>query len=216
MAIRDGNNNSCAEYLLERIRLTKETESVLGRSDHNGLTPLLLAVDFKNCKDEQVDFVKLLIGHYPDALKVNAGEMSYDRNTAGSEQRHQGRPKAARPGQVRQSQESRSRRVKSSAAPYKYFLESQELALHSNRPHPELKATKPPIRRSKGSGEQQGSFSAAGNRNSTQVGTQAKKKSKKVENPAAAQMADLLKLSCMRCFGRNRPKLTELLDSQVG
>lgn len=215
MAVRVGNNK-CAEYLLERIRLNKETQSVLSCRDDSGLSILHLAVDFAKCSQDQVNFVSLLISHYPDALTMKSGEITYGSKAANSEPKNPNQLNANRLGQYEQFQNTSSTRVKSSAAPYKYFIESKEQFLNSNHQQHEPKKDRTLARRAKKEGSRNGSLQSSGNSKSTQESLGGTQSSTKPGDNPAEKMDDLLKLSCMRYFGRDRRILTELLDSQVG
>ncbi|KAH6624421.1 hypothetical protein B0J18DRAFT_409874 [Chaetomium sp. MPI-SDFR-AT-0129] len=278
IAIREGNN-ACADYLLSRIQLTNDTDSVLGLYDHNGLTALHLALDFDKCHDQsQVEFVRRLIAHYPPALAMNSGEMSYDGmaqapplsspavgSTAGGgfgtfvssvpglDQNHtpQNRNRGLGGGRLSRDRSQHleasspaaaaaaaavavplsggvRRGPKVSAAPYRYFLESKERALFTQRPEARPQARKP---RGQGGGSmnsgrsgmsgsggvggvQRASLSMAAGRGFAFVQTSVVTKNKlpKASSKVATQMANLLKLSCMRHCGRDRAKLKELLD----
>lgn len=189
--------NACAKYLLERIRLTKETETVLKCRDHNGLTLLHLAVDIRKCKDEQqLELVALLISQYPDALAMKSGEMFFDTISANSDN---------------QAQEATANRVKS-AAPYKYFVESREQDAVGKLHRSGYKSSGFHKPRGRYNGPQNGA-SVSGR--TVQVKPQGSQSLIKPENPVAEKMDNLLKLSCMRHFGRNRRILTELLKSQA-
>ncbi|KAM0265159.1 hypothetical protein ACHAQJ_000312 [Trichoderma viride] len=193
MAIR-GKNNLCAEYLIDRIRLTKETD-VLGCCDHTGLTLLHLAVDFEKCTEEQVKFVEFLVKRYPKALKMKSGEMSYNDNVD-------------RPGPEKGYRNAGRAVVKSNAAPYKYFLESKEQTENSNI------SLEKDINMSRSVRLQYGGLSTTGSGGLMQATTRARTSANVSKSNAAEKMADLLKLSCMRQFGRDRSTLRELLDTQ--
>jgi Ankyrin repeats (3 copies) len=102
--------NSCARYLLQRMHLTGEQESLLSHPGQNGLTPLHVAVDYKKCSEERVELVKYIIEIYPRALSLRSVDpqvmAEYDEASSTSTRA--------------------SSRVKDSQSPYKHFLESKE------------------------------------------------------------------------------------------
>lgn len=205
IAVKSGNNK-CARYFLERISLTGETKSVLGRRDCNGLTLLHLAVDFTRCTDAQVDFVRHLISYYPDALGMPSGSMVFGDTSGSPNTQDVSRSSFHHSRQVDQSQD-RTPRMKENLAAYKYFLESREQVNNSKSKSQNAQ----PFSRRRG-----GLQASKRLQNGDRTVLQASKKLTGGDNCAAEKMADLLKLSCMRHFGRDRAKLTQLLDSKVG
>lgn len=190
IALRSGNLE-CAEYLFDKMRNGLAAEKMkpllYHRDASERLTPLLLAIRFKQCSQRQIDLVQMLIDQEPGALEVPSDDMrgSVKQMGRGFSEHHAPNHDSQRITGERSGK--LPLHVKGNLTPYKYFLESRQNANSA-----------PSLTRRRG----------AQSKAVAQVHVAGDKKE-------ADRLADLLKLSCMRHFGRDREKLRNLLDFKV-
>lgn len=122
MAIRD-KKYTFARYLLERMYITEEQESILCHYGEDILTPLHRAVEYKECSDERVELVKHIISIYPKALILPSGISSPNMQAPEDQD---GGP------QFPLSQNETRVVSKEGLTPYKYFVELEE-GMNSSR-----------------------------------------------------------------------------------
>ena len=102
--------NFCADYLLQRMHRTREQEKLLFHRGYLDLTPLHLAVEYKDCnKPGRVELVKHIINICPKALEQYTSRQSLTAGPGG--------------GHSRSTQDSSG--LKDGLAPCKYLDESR-------------------------------------------------------------------------------------------
>jgi hypothetical protein len=126
------NQEGYAKYLLDWIALMGAEEAVIGHCGLDGLTPLHLAVDFRDCSDARVDLASHIIDRYPAALSITSATMQRAVQQEGTKTKahHSMSSRALRT-------QSKGGRIKEALAPYKYFLETANGApnKHPQRPN---------------------------------------------------------------------------------
>jgi hypothetical protein len=182
-----GRNTNLAHYLLQRIKHDRSVDLLLQHKNQDGLTPLHVAVDYANCDGDQIKLVHELIELYPPALKIETEKRSRDL----MQQDDFGVSAPPLPNSYTADELRRIEggRVKGGLSPYRYFLDTRNQHQNSR-----LIADQPPARGSPTfffEAPQPGHLEAV--------------------EKAAVNMENLLRLSCMRHFGRNRRILTKLL-----